>query len=286
MDTERPRVWTLWLSVFMLLMAMGAGQTILLGILFFREAGEGRITVNLSDPTILKEQLETLALTPDAMLPLISVTTLSVLVIALLHAAFSPSRFRDRLGLHPSTVATPKVAAAIAACLGGAFALSEIIEQTDAGRSAAWMKLQAVLPRLSGGQFMIALLAIGIIAPIGEELFFRGVLLQRFRAAYGFWPGVLLSSVIFGAYHMDLMHSLFAFAFGLALALIAIRTGSIVPGIFAHMINNTASTLLARELGTQQRTTVSAVLIAVVGFAIAVVGTRYFVSQDAMRSAR
>lgn len=40
-----------------------------------------------------------------------------------------------------------------------------------------------------------------IAAPIAEELFFRGVLFRSIRDRHGFWPGALLSSVVFGLGH-------------------------------------------------------------------------------------
>jgi membrane protease YdiL (CAAX protease family) len=40
-----------------------------------------------------------------------------------------------------------------------------------------------------------------VLAPIGEELFFRGVLFRSVRDTYGFWAGALASSLAFGLIH-------------------------------------------------------------------------------------
>ncbi len=84
-----------------------------------------------------------------------------------------------------------------------------------------------------------------IVAPITEELLFRGWMLRGFRAHYSTRTAVLLSSVMFAAVHWGLPQMTLAFLVGIFNAWLVIRTQSIVPAIVAHLaINATARLLL------------------------------------------
>ncbi|RBP53810.1 CPBP family intramembrane glutamic endopeptidase [Arenicella xantha] len=80
-----------------------------------------------------------------------------------------------------------------------------------------------------------------ILAPVFEELVFRGVLLQRWSTKFSTHIAVMLSSAIFAAVHTD---PLGAFAFGLAMSYLAIRTGSLWLPILCHALNNLAVWLI------------------------------------------
>jgi membrane protease YdiL (CAAX protease family) len=51
--------------------------------------------------------------------------------------------------------------------------------------------------------FLVTLLGAGLLAPVAEELFFRGLIHRWFRARFGLWPAVVISSAIFAAGHAD-----------------------------------------------------------------------------------
>ena len=77
-----------------------------------------------------------------------------------------------------------------------------------------------------------------VFAPLVEEIFFRGFLFQGFRARYG-WPvGMLLSSAIFAAAHLDLVALIPTFILGNVLAYVYHRSNSVWPGIFLHFLVN------------------------------------------------
>ena len=84
-----------------------------------------------------------------------------------------------------------------------------------------------------------------VLAPIGEELFFRGVLFRAIRDRYGFAGGALGSAVAFGSIHYIpgpalgslLLMTVMVFT-GVGLAFIYERRGSIVAPIVAHMTFN------------------------------------------------
>jgi membrane protease YdiL (CAAX protease family) len=95
-----------------------------------------------------------------------------------------------------------------------------------------------------------------VLAPIGEELFFRGVLFRSVRDTYGFWAGALASSLAFGLIHyipgppLDsvLLMTVMVFT-GVGLSYISQRRGSIVAPIAAHVAFNAIGLVLIYGIG-------------------------------------
>ncbi len=82
-------------------------------------------------------------------------------------------------------------------------------------------------------------LTVGIIAPIVEEVVFRGAILRRLLDIDGHpWVAIIGSALIFGAIHGNMAQFYHAFFTGLLLGWIYLRTGSILPGIIIHWVNN------------------------------------------------
>jgi CAAX protease family protein len=90
------------------------------------------------------------------------------------------------------------------------------------------------------GPIPVQVLLIVIAAPISEEVCFRGFLFGGLREKLPRLAAALLSGLIFGALHAITGVSAVPplILFGLLLALLYERTGSIVPGIILHMLNN------------------------------------------------
>ena len=80
-----------------------------------------------------------------------------------------------------------------------------------------------------------------VIAPIVEEIFFRGFLFQGFRQKYGWMPAVFISSAIFGAAHLDPVALIPTFVLGCVLAYMYHRSNSVWPGIIFHAAINSTS---------------------------------------------
>jgi membrane protease YdiL (CAAX protease family) len=77
-----------------------------------------------------------------------------------------------------------------------------------------------------------------VVAPLVEEIFFRGFLFQGFRQKYGWVNGMLLSSAIFAAAHLDLVALIPTFILGNLLAYLYHRSNSVWPGILVHFLVN------------------------------------------------
>lgn len=119
-----------------------------------------------------------------------------------------------------------------------------------------------------GGYFVICLLA-----PVAEELVFRGAVLRAllaWRPERG-WSMIALSALFFAMIHFNPAQMPHAFVIGLLLGWMYARTGSIAPGIAFHWANNTMAYVLFRVypdpslrlvdlLSGQQRAVAAAVL--------------------------
>jgi len=85
-----------------------------------------------------------------------------------------------------------------------------------------------------------AVLMIVLLAPIAEELFFRGFLFAGLRTRWSLWPAAITSGLIFGSVHAPTgITTVVPLAvLGFALCWLYDRTGSLWPCVIAHMINN------------------------------------------------
>jgi len=98
----------------------------------------------------------------------------------------------------------------------------------------------------AGGSIVITIVLVGILGPIAEEIFFRGYVLPGLIKRFGVGRSLLLSSVLFGLFHIDPGAIVPTFALGLALGWVYLKTGSIWPAIFAHGLHNTVAVLIAK----------------------------------------
>ncbi len=92
-----------------------------------------------------------------------------------------------------------------------------------------------------GGRFDLVMIFIGavILAPLLEEIMFRGILFPSLRARMGLWPAAILSSFVFGAIHLYSPPATVAITLGGIASCVAYeRTRSLWPCILAHAANN------------------------------------------------
>lgn len=87
------------------------------------------------------------------------------------------------------------------------------------------------------------LLNLTLIAPLAEEIVFRGVVLNLLRR-FGDCFALLLSSLLFAAVHMNLVQVPNAFIMGLVIGYFTLCTGSLWTGVCIHVLNNSMVMLL------------------------------------------
>lgn len=82
----------------------------------------------------------------------------------------------------------------------------------------------------------ISFVSLGFLSPIAEELYFRGVLLNRFKLINQVWFGVIFSTLLFALGHSG--NLLLYLPIGFVLAGLAIKRQNIFFGIGVHIFNN------------------------------------------------
>jgi membrane protease YdiL (CAAX protease family) len=91
----------------------------------------------------------------------------------------------------------------------------------------------------------------GLVIPIVEEIFFRGVVYRWLRDKWGIVVGVIVSGLVFGIAHFEPATVVPAIVMGFVLALVYEKSHSLWPPILIHMLNNTlAIAALYAFLGT------------------------------------
>ena len=90
-----------------------------------------------------------------------------------------------------------------------------------------------------------------ILAPVIEELIFRGVLFRAIAQASSFWPAAFISGLAFGLIHYAVPHTILPlFVFGVVLAYVYARSGSLTLVILIHAVFN-AKTIASIMLGAR-----------------------------------
>lgn len=134
-------------------------------------------------------------------------------------------------------------------------------------------------------------LSIALLAPILEEMLFRGAIEGKLlRMWQNPWKAILVSSLIFGVVHMNPAQIPFAFLLGMMFGWLYYRTGSLLPGILGHVLNNSvaaanmifyADATLEEQMQNQATMWLWAV-IAVVAFMLAALWLNRRLGHDTM----
>lgn len=107
------------------------------------------------------------------------------------------------------------------------------------------------LPNLAEREFELIMTSrfgyfiIGLMAPLVEEIVFRGAILRALlQWKSNPWVGILISAVLFSAIHMNPAQMPHAFLIGILLGWMYYRTDSIIPGVIYHWVNNSIAYLM------------------------------------------
>lgn len=130
--------------------------------------------------------------------------------------------------------------------IAGLFDKVPLSEGLEASKVKFAMQQKALLNITTPAELITAMITIAFIAPIGEELMFRGIML-RFAAKKMvgsiFWP-IMLTAVLFASLHGNVVGFPSLIISGILLGYIYYLTGSLAMSIFAHFIVNGSQALL------------------------------------------
>ena len=113
----------------------------------------------------------------------------------------------------------------------------------------SFLQLEALLTPDNPLSMLLLIITIVLLAPIGEELLFRGFLQKYLETAWGdITKAILLSSLFFAAIHFNPYWLIQIYLLGVLLGYIAWQTQSVISSIIFHVIIN-ASSLIFTFLG-------------------------------------
>ncbi len=127
------------------------------------------------------------------------------------------------------------------------------------------------------GALPVGLICFGVITPIAEELLFRGIIFNYLRRFFNVKVGIVVSAIIFGAYHMNPVQGIYAFIMGCLMAYAYEYFGSFKIPVLMHMGANILAYLL-----TYTGMAVSGVInwpVCIFFLALGVVGVVYLMRQ-------
>lgn len=92
---------------------------------------------------------------------------------------------------------------------------------------------------------VVAFLAAGIVAPIVEEVIFRGLIFTRLNRVMSGMAAAVLSAAVFGWCHGQFIWFCYAFVLGLIFGYLTHATGSVLPAMVMHLVFNLTNELMA-----------------------------------------
>jgi hypothetical protein len=115
-----------------------------------------------------------------------------------------------------------------------------------------------------------------VLAPIGEELMFRGVTMRQARKAVPFWAANLLQAFLFGVFHLNWIQGIYAFALGLVLGVVCEKGGSIYYSLLFHILFNFWGTVIGELLGDIDDSGAAGLVIFLLMIVFIILGTLLF----------
>jgi len=130
--------------------------------------------------------------------------------------------------------------------------------------------------------FLLLTLVMAVMPAVGEEIFFRGFVFGSLRRNMKPVWAIVISSIIFGAFHLSLVKLLPTALLGALFAYIGLKSGSIFIGMLLHFLNNFMAVLMMKFpeqmgkalpiLAKEEFTVTDCVLLVVVGLIVGMVG--------------
>lgn len=128
-------------------------------------------------------------------------------------------------------IAAAVIAAAAAVALNAAILYSPLPDIFPGFNDAAATSFKGQNP-------ILLILTMVILGPIAEELAFRGLTYDRMKRYLGVPWSIVISSLMFGIYHANMIQFIYTSIMGLLLALYYEKSGSLIVPVIAHMAMN------------------------------------------------
>jgi membrane protease YdiL (CAAX protease family)/Tfp pilus assembly protein PilF len=87
-------------------------------------------------------------------------------------------------------------------------------------------------------EYLLAIFSAGLLAPLAEELFFRGIIYNRIRQWYGLWQGIVFTAIFFAVFHITMGGLPSLVLFGMILCYTYHKTESLLAPFLVHSFYN------------------------------------------------
>ena len=160
------------------------------------------------------------------------ISGLLTLAVVLVFYLLRRKKLSEALWLRPVSASTLFSGASLAPALY--FTVTIVLAMLP----ASWMENYGEASESIATGTFVSVISVAIVAPIVEEVIFRGLIMTRLSRAMPGWLAVLLSAAVFGACHGELVWFCYAFVLGAFFAFIDLRAGSILPSVLGHIMFN------------------------------------------------
>ena len=130
------------------------------------------------------------------------------------------------------------LAAAVIFSFGSAMLIAALLSYVGPGWADSFVGADGWL---NEGHAVFLLVIVLVVAPVVEEVLFRGVLLHRIAVKWGLGPAIVVSSAVFGILHVNFVG---VGVLGIVMALLYVRTRTLIVPIACHVLNNAVAVSL------------------------------------------
>lgn len=170
-------------------------------------------------------------------MPLLRVLVANLVVIALFSVIIYArgGRFKKYIALESATIRSTFFAGVSGI---GFWLISQVVINKFLSGTSAINEYSQHIESLMGDNIWLILFVSVLVAPLIEEIVFRGALYRAFERLSADWVAIVVTSILFAIAHVNPVHMSYALIMGLLLALLRYKTKSIVPGIALHFVYN------------------------------------------------
>ncbi len=146
-------------------------------------------------------------------------------------------------------------------------------------------QMKNILAMKNPADLLMTILLAGALPAVSEELFFRGILQKLFiQICKSAWPGIIITGILFSAFHMQFMGFIPRMALGIILGALYWYSGSIYTSMLGHFIFNSIGVLLiyykAANLDSNTTISIGYILIGLASLFIIIFLIKYLRKQS------
>jgi membrane protease YdiL (CAAX protease family) len=240
-----------WHLFVLFLVAQGAILFMTAVAIGFVAAARGQLEPQL-DAQQQASLFRELGVSPEMMFVSIACSVVIFAGLGLLVGALSPRPLVERIRLGSGRLSIAELAVASVGFLALSNGCDAILRLLPGYMDSGIVLLNRFFEGRAGVGLWLTIALVGVAAPLGEEIFYRGALQTRFAERFGRGVGLAVASVAFGLAHFEPIHMLFALAAGFYLGWISDLAGSCRASLAVHAVNNTFAALAAAWMASTE----------------------------------